>query len=122
MFSAGNPGSTFEHELGHIVERALILKAVQTGKAASWQQAMLWNKCTMAGNILHEAANAVKKMDKAAGNTPLGINGYIARVSNYATTSRSEALAECVADYMAHGSNAHRLSIAVMAEIRKALK
>lgn len=116
--NGGSPAGTtgdnaLSHESGHLLERALIHKFVTStiqGPASRLAGATAWNKCQMATKVIHEAVSDIKKTAAGKGATTAGL---IKQVSRYATTNRSEALAECVADYAANGANAQPLSVAV---------
>lgn len=114
---AGTKADDFiAHELGHVMETALIYR-----NGRKWSE---WNKCTQATRIIGEAAKALKKMPE--GKHPVTgrrytIGDLVAQVSQYAGKNRSEALAECVADYYRNGSNAKPLSREVWKALKKEL-
>lgn len=107
------------HEAGHVLNKALLYK-VHTGRdlTARWNRANDWNKNTTAGKIIHEAVSVVKKTPAGKG---LKTDQLIRQVSGYAAKNRAEALAECVADYAANGSNAKALSVAVWNILKREL-
>ena len=112
------------HEAGHILERALIEKKYPmniSGEDKLWNHyyaSDAWNKCTLAKDIVSRACKAAKKTPEGKGL----LNGQlIKQVSGYAYKNKSECLAECVADYVANGSKAKPLSIAVWKELKKEL-
>lgn len=98
---------TGSHEMGHILERALIDK--NGGNVSDW------NNCTYAKKIVQEACKSAKKT--AAGKGKL-VAQLEEEISEYATRNKSECLAEAVADFIANGKNASVLS----REIWKILK
>ena len=111
-YTGGHPkGSTYkqvpEHEFGHILELALIQKDIKAGNIQSWTAGGAWGACTYASKVIHEAAFNIKKTAYGKGRS---VDSLVRSVSHYATANRSEALAECVADYCANGSNAKTLS------------
>ena len=93
-----------DHEFGHLLERALIQKDTSLSGPA---KAYAWNKCTKASAVISEAIKAVKQTPGGKGRLT---NDIIKHTSDYAMKNRSEALAECVADYRANGANARQLS------------
>lgn len=118
-------GSTADHiavhEAGHILERALIDKYVMSqgnGLSIRVQGIQAWNKHTYASKVITEAVRIAKKTPTGKG---LKTADLIRSVSKYATTNRSETMAECVADYAANGSSAKPLSIAVWQVLKKEL-
>ncbi len=119
----GHPrGSTIqqipEHEFGHIMELALIQKDVQAGVLPKWAKGGAWNACTYASKVIHEAGLNVKHSAGGKGQT---IDSLVRAVSSYAKHDRSEALAECVADYRANGANAKPLSVEVWKILKREL-
>ena len=104
------------HEMGHVMEVALIYR-----NGRKWSE---WAKCTQATRIVGNAAKALKRTpegrDPITGK-PYNIDALIAQVSRYARQNRSEAMAECVADYCRNGNKAKPLSKAVWAELKKEL-
>ena len=108
-----------DHELGHLLERALIRKAVIADpNAMPWTGADMWNKNVQAKAVISEACKAVKKTPGGKGRKN---DEIIQHVSRYATKNRSETLAECVADYRANGDNARQLSKEVWAILKREL-
>lgn len=115
-------GTTSEHivthECGHILEKALIDKNISDSRGGIFDMAKkadAWNKHKAASDVISRAAKNAKKTPEGKGKK---IGGLIGEVSRYATKNRSETLAECVADYVANGSNAKLLS----REVWKVLK
>lgn len=107
------------HEAGHILERALIFKAVPGSDY--WDRVTrseAWDKGTMATKVVAEACREVKKTASGKGKTN---DQLVQSISGYATKSRSETLAECVADYSANGTNAKPLSVAVWKILKREL-
>lgn len=108
-----NAMSIGAHEMGHILELALLEKDVDKiqglGPAGKINKKMeLWNQSVQAKRIVNKA------MKQAGGNgTDLKLG-----ISKYATVNESECLAEAVADYTRNGNNAAPLS----KEIWKLLK
>lgn len=110
---AGNASSIAVHEVGHLLERALISKA----GLSRYDSIIAWNKNKQATRVISEAAKAAKKgAGKGMTNDQL-----VAQVSRYATKNRSEALAECVADYRSNGANAKPLSREVWKILKREL-
>lgn len=107
--------STGAHEAGHILE-SWIAKQQSNNY---WEQIHAWNNYTVSKKIINEASKSVKKQYKARGEKPPSIDSLCYKVSGYASKNRSEAFAECMADYVANGKNANPLSIAVWNETKK---
>ncbi len=109
-FHPANTGvlETSSHEMGHLLERALIeMSHPGVGALDQLYRAQAWSKCTEATNIISEACKMAKKTAEGKGL----VNSQLkAMVSGYATKNNSECLAECVADYVANGENASILS------------
>lgn len=105
------------HELGHLLESAMIHKEFGVGYdyQSQFNRINAWNKNKIATRVISEAARAVKKTAAGKGLTN---DQLVAQISRYATKNRSEAMAEAVADYRANGSRAKPLS----QEIWKILK
>ena len=115
----GDPREITAHEAGHSIERVLLLD-----NTSSWPSYVRgWNSHKQATSVISEAARMVQK-------TPDGIRAdgrkktfdqMVGEVSAYALKSRSEALAECVADYAVNGSSADPLSVAVHEVLKRRL-
>ena len=105
---------TTNHEVGHLLERALILKNEPT----RWAAMDAWNKCTHATRVVGEACKNLKRMPQYSG---MKNDQFVRQVSNYAMTNRSEALAECVKDYRKNGANAKPLSQEVWKILKREL-
>ena len=87
------------HEMGHILELALINK--HNGGV------LAWSECTEAKKIVSEACKLAKKLPEGKGK----VNATLKReISGYAMQNASECMAECVADYIANKNNASVLS------------
>lgn len=109
------------HEAGHLLERALIQKYILSQGNDFYtrlEASAAWSSSKMASKVVSEACKAAKKTPEGKG---LKNEELIKAVSRYATKSRSEALAECVADYTANGSNAKPLSVAVWSILKREL-
>ena len=107
--------STGAHEAGHILESWIAKQ-----QSSSWiEQSLAWNNCTVSKKIINEASKSVKKQYKARGEQAPSIDALCYKVSGYASKNRSEAFAECMADYVANGKNANPLSIAVWNETKR---
>ena len=105
-----NVVSTGSHEMGHILEKAIIDKS---GGGAFGKIA--WADCTYAKAILKDAQKSAKKTAAGKGKRNAEL---VSEISGYAKTNASECLAEAVADYILNGDNAAVLS----REIWKILK
>lgn len=105
--------STGSHEAGHILELALNYKANGT-----FANATAWTKCTYAQEIVSEASKIAKKTPEGQGKKIAELTG---EVSKYAQADKSEALAECVADYVINGENASILSKEVWKILKREL-
>lgn len=87
------------HEMGHILELALINK--HNGGV------LAWSECTEAKKIVSEACKLAKKLPDGKGK----VNATLKReISGYAMQNASECMAEAVADYIANKDNASVLS------------
>lgn len=106
-----NVVSTGSHEMGHILEKALIDK--DTGGGITGRRA--WGDCTYAKAVVSEACKTAKKMTgKKYGELKGDISGY-------AKQDASECLAEAVADYITNGENASLLSKEIWKILKKEL-
>ena len=119
-----NNSQTVHHEFGHIIEATLIRKQLgNTGTLSVmewWDGHEMWRKSKIATQIIGEAARNVKKTPYGKGKVN---DQLVLSVSRYAKQGgRSEALAECIADYMANGSNANPLSIEVANIVKRRLQ
>lgn len=111
--------TTAVHEMAHTLEKAIVEKNIPGADYyAQSDRLAAWNKGTYATKIIGEAAKAVKKTVDGKGKT---INTLVAGVSQYATTSRQEALAECVRDYVINKGNAQPLSREVWKILKREL-
>ena len=112
---SGNARAITSHEAGHILEAALLHR--KYGKL-TYQAIDDWNKSREAMRIVGQASRQVKKTAEGKGTK---IGGQIRQVSRYATKNRSEALAECVADYISNGNSANPLSREVWGILKQEL-
>jgi len=116
---------TGSHEMGHLLERTLIEKANPgTDMLSQFRKANDWSSSRQAQKVISEASKAVKA--SAQGRNPstgklYKIAELEAQVSGYATTNKSECLAECVADYVANGKDASPLSREVWKILKREL-
>ena len=111
--------TTVVHEMGHTLEQALVNKFIPgNGFYAAHDRIDAWNKHKYSTKVISEAARAVKKLPSGKGKTN---DVLVAEVSKYATTSRAEALAECVRDYVINKTTAHPLSQEVWKILKKEL-
>lgn len=101
------------HEAGHAVERLLIDN--NPIYVYEFERIIAWQKCTEAKKIVSKACENIKKTlyGKSKRNDEL-----VKSISQYATKSKSETMAEAFADVYANGDNANPLSI----EIKKLTK
>ena len=107
------------HEAGHVLEAALIKRSIPGG--SYWdrvEQLKAWDKSKLSGKVISEACRTVKKTPAGKGKTN---DDIVKSVSGYAAKNRSEALAECVADYTANRGNANPLSVAVWNILKREL-
>ena len=87
------------HEMGHILELALINKY----NGGVWS----WSECTEAKKIVSEGCKLAKKLPDGKGK----VNATLKReISGYAMQNASECMAEAVADYVANKEKASVLS------------
>ena len=87
------------HEMGHILELALINN--HNGGVFAWSE------CTEAKKIVSEACKLAKKLPEGKGKVNATLKSEI---SGYAMQNASECMAEGVADYIANKNNASVLS------------
>lgn len=114
--SGSNPvDAVVSHETGHLLERALIQKAVNQGRGIG---AIMWNTSAESKRLISQACKDVKATPAGKGRK---VNDLIREVSGYATRNRSECLAECVSDYYSNRNNAKPLSKAVWKLLKKEL-
>lgn len=101
------------HETGHLLEKALIEKNVSGFNQLDTllNRANAWRKSSESRRVIKEATKACKGR----------ISTRVSEVSKYAESNRSEALAECVADYQANGENAKPLSKEVWKILKREL-
>lgn len=122
---AGSGAKEFTaHEVGHmlgmmlskITVRQAAARAVAAGQPAPSQRAIRsaeiadwWNNTTSDTFIAKAVANINRRAQR--NNIPQTTQAaLVSHVSGYAKQDTGEALAECVADYVANGRNARRLS------------
>jgi len=111
--------TTSVHEMGHTLEQALVDKFNPgTDYYATYDRLDAWNKHKYSKQVISEAAKAVKKTAAGKGKTN---DALVAEVSRYATTTRAEAMAECVRDYVINKNNAHPLSQEVWKILKREL-
>ena len=93
-FHPANTGvlETGSHEMGHLLERALIeMSHPGVGALDQLYRAQAWSKCTEATSIISEACKMAKKTEAGKGL----VNSQLkAMVSGYATKNNSECLAD----------------------------
>lgn len=101
--------TTAVHEMGHTFEQAMIDKIMPEDGTPMrrYDRIMAWNKGVYSGKIILEAVKAAKKTPEGKGKLN---SQLISDVSGYATTRRSETLAECVRDYYINKDKAQPLS------------
>ena len=110
--SGTNYTNLISHELGHGLENALATKKY----SSPWERDVVIEKHKEATRIVPNAAKSVKKTSEGKGAKT---DDLVLNISQYASKSRSEALAEAVSDYRANGANAKPLSRAIWAELKK---
>ncbi len=101
------------HEMGHILELALIQRRYPNGGGT-----LAWVKCELAQEIVFEACKKVQQ------HTKQNFYDIRAEVSRYASDKKysvSETLAECVSDYIINRENSARLSHEVWKILKKEL-
>lgn len=100
-----SPASVGVHETAHAVE-SFIIKS-NPAYEFEFERTMAWNDCTEAKKIVSQACKNIKKTPSGKGKK----NAEIIRgISQYATDSASETMAEAFADVYANGDNAQELS------------
>ena len=103
------------------------LSAVLAGQPAPGRHAIRmaviadWNNNTTSDKFIARAVKNINQRAKRAGHSQTTQAALISHVSGYAQTDTGEALAECVADYVANGQNARRLSREVWRLLKKEL-
>jgi hypothetical protein len=112
----GQARAITSHEAGHIIEAHLVHQQYKDG--LTYGAIADWNKSRIASGIINQASKSVKKTTEGKG---MKIADQIRQVSGYATKNRSEALAECVADYISNGNNAKPLSREVWGILKQKL-
>lgn len=112
----GQARAITSHEAGHIIEAHLVNQRYKDG--LTYSAIADWNKSRIASGIINQASKNVKKTSEGKG---MKIADQIKQVSGYATKNRSEALAECVADYISNGSSAKPLSREVWGILKQTL-
>lgn len=100
------------HEAGHALETAMANKA----SSNIWDAFDIRNKRKLSTRVISNACRQVKKTPYGKGKKN---DGLVSAVSGYARKNRSEALAECVGDYIANRSNSNPLSQAVWGILKK---
>lgn len=96
---------TGSHEMGHLLERALIEQELNNGNIIFCVTE--WRKCNQAKKVLKIAYKNAKNTPEGKGLKNFELS---AQVSDYALENASECLAECVADMVANGNDAALLS------------
>lgn len=108
------------HEMGHLLERAIIEKAGGDILDAIDN----WSSAKRAGDIIDAAYKAIKGNPENKGKTKnqlrREVSGY-AMDSSKGATNRHETFAECIADYSKNGENAKPLSKEVWKQTKKLL-
>lgn len=112
--TGNNVVSTGAHEMGHILEKALIDKPYGESLAG----ALSWSDCTYAKVIVREACKAAKKLPECKKKLNSSLKSEI---SGYAKTNASECMAEAVADYVLNGDKAAPLSKEIWKILKKEL-
>lgn len=112
--TGNNVISTGSHEMGHILEKALIDKYNGSNPAGL----VFWSDCIYAKAVVKEACKSAKKLPecKKMFNSRLKSD-----ISGYAKTNDSECLAEAVADYVLNGDKAAVLSKEIWKILKKEL-
>ena len=103
------------HEATHSAEGYLISKISKSKKEYS----EMWNNHTIARSICKDALDEVLKTEYGKGKTARELYSSI---SEYATMSSSECMAESVADVFEHKEKANPLSLAIFEQIKKRMK
>ena len=101
-----NAMQVMAHEAGHALETAMANKA----SSNIWEAFDTRRKRKQATSVISRACREVKKTPYGRGKRN---EDLVSAVSGYARRNRSEALAECVGDYVANGAKSNPLSQAV---------
>lgn len=107
---------TGSHEMGHLLELALIQKNNEPWNIGGIIDS--WNSSKEAKRIISEACKVAKRTPEGKG---LKNAELVEGVSRYAVQNRSETLAECIGDYVANGDNAFVLSKEVWKILKREL-
>jgi SPP1 gp7 family putative phage head morphogenesis protein len=103
------------HEAAHSAEGYLISKISKSKEEYS----EMWNNHTIARSICKDALDEVLKTEYGKGKTARELYSSI---SEYATMSSSECMAEAVADVFEHKEKANPLSLVIFEQIKKRMK
>ena len=103
------------HEATHSAEGYLISKISKSKEEYS----EMWNNHTIARSICKDALDEVLKTEYGKGKTARELYSSI---SEYATMSSSECMAEAVADVFEHREKANSLSLVIFEQIKKRMK
>ena len=109
----GDALSVVTHECGHL------LNAAVTNRSKGYVDDTVYKKFWDDAEKI--VTNATKKLTWP-NYTPDKVDVEVAKISEYATIDKAEALAEAVADFMHNGNNATPLSIKVWEELKRRLK
>lgn len=97
-----NAFTTGAHEAGHLLESYLAKKTGMDAFSAA--------NGDLSKRLVREAANEIKKQERAAGRPATKQAALVAQISGYATKNSKETFAEAMSDVVANGKNAHPMS------------
>lgn len=105
--------STIYHELGHMLNFAIMRKSAHSSDFLDVARAYHDKKNTV--NIVNEAYKSIKGQFSS-------VKEARASISRYSLENTKETIAEAVSDYMVNGDNAKAMSKAIVNEIKWKLK
>ena len=97
------------HECAYGLEWVLITK--NPDYSSRYDQVNAWNKCSVASKIVSEAGKRVKATEYGKGKK---IGELVESISQYATKTRSETMAEAFCDVYANGNDAQPMSLEIV--------
>lgn len=106
-----NAFTTGAHEAGHLLESYLAKKSGMDPFSAA--------NGDLSKRLIREAANEIKKQERAAGRPAPKQAALVAQISGYATKNSKETFAEAMSDVVANGKNAHPMSKLIWDKAKK---
>lgn len=112
--------SIIAHEIGHVLEKAMIIKNLGEADAEGFLGQRQWKSHVIAEKVVNDALFEAKKTPGSQGKTFTQLIRGISRYS--ADKNAGETMAEAVADYYSNRENAAPLSKAIWEEIKRRLQ